>query len=153
MTKPNNDATDKPKIIVDDDWKAEAQAEKQRLAEEAEKKKSASPTGEDKPGEQDAQGQREIPPAGFSSLVNTIAMQTMMALGGVEDPETKKRYVDLGVAKYHIDTLAMLQEKTEGHLSDDEKKLLDRALYDLRTGFVQLSQHVQSQAPAEEGKK
>lgn len=137
----------KPKIIVDDDWKNEAQAEKQRLAEEALKKEAKQPAAAgagEEPGQEGHEGPHDIPPASFSSLINTIAMQTMMALGGVEDPETKKRYVDLAVAKYHIDTLTMLVEKTEGHLDDDEKKLLDRALYDLRTGFVHISQHIQN---------
>jgi hypothetical protein len=151
MAENNNDAAETPKIIVDDDWKTQAQAEKQRLAEES-AQKAAAKNAEEASGQDAEQGPRDIPPAGFTSLINTIAMQTMMALGGVEDPETKKRYVDLAVAKYHIDTLTMLQEKTEGNLSDDEKTLLDRALYDLRTGFVQISQHVQQQTQAEEGK-
>ena len=145
------DETEKPKIIVDDDWKAQAQAEKQRLAEDAEKK-SAAPEAGQQAEEEGHEGPHEIPPASFSSLVNTIAMQTMMALGGMEDPETKKRYVDLAVAKYHIDTLTMLQGKTEGHLTDDEKNLLDRALNDLRMGFVHIAQHIQK-AQAEEKNK
>ncbi|MBN1553179.1 MAG: DUF1844 domain-containing protein [Phycisphaerae bacterium] len=151
MADESNGNADAPKIIVDDDWKTQAQAEKEKLAEEAKAGKTSEPPAGDA-ADQDEDGQpREIPPAGFVSLVNTIAMQTMMALGGVEDPETKKRYVDLGVAKYHIDTLAMLQEKTQGNLSDDEARLLDRALYDLRTGFVQIAQHVRQQAGVEQG--
>ena len=74
-------------------------------------------------------------------------MQTILALGGYEDPETKKRYVDLDLARHHIDTLSMLQEKTEGHLDDEEKALLDRTIYELRMSFVQITQHVQ-RAPA-----
>ncbi len=145
------DETGTPKIIVDDDWKAQAQAEKQRLAEEAEKKAAAPAAQPQAAGEPGEEGPQEIPPASFSTLVNTIAMQTMMALGGVEDPETKKRFVDLGVAKYHIDTLTMLEEKTQGRLSDDEKNLLDRALNDLRMGFVHIAQHLQK--AEREGKK
>ncbi len=136
---------DKPKIIVDDDWKAQAQAEKEQLAEESQKQadgasdKSAS--GDEKPPGRGGQ----IPQASFAALVNSIAMQTMLALGGVEDPKTKKRYVDLDVAKFHIDTLTVLQEKTKGNLTEEENKLLDRALYDLRMGYVQISQHTAGQ--------
>ncbi|MBN1943465.1 MAG: DUF1844 domain-containing protein [Phycisphaerae bacterium] len=148
MADENAGKTEKPKIIVDDDWKAEAQAEKQRLSEDAAKKPAAKAGDASGEAAQGGGGEepRGIPPASFTSLVNTIAMQTMMALGGVEDPETKKRYVDLGVAKYHIDTLTMLTEKTKGNLTSEESSLLDRALYDLQTGFVQISQHVQSQS-------
>lgn len=132
-----NNASDKPKIIVDDDWKTQAQEEKRRLAEEARKSSGASGRG----------GERDIPPADFISLVNAVALQAMFALGGVEDPETKKRYVDLEAAKYHIDTLGMLEEKTKGNLTAEESDFLSRALYDLRTGFVEISRHVQVAPP------
>lgn len=147
MADENNE---KPKIIVDDDWKTEAQAEKQRLTEEAAKKEAQADA---EPGQTDAEGEpREIPPASFSTLLNSLAMQTMMALGGAEDPKTKKRYVDLGVAKFNIDMLEVLAEKTKGNLTEEEKKLLDRAQYDLKMGFVQISQHVQKANPEQEGK-
>ena len=143
---------EKPKIIVDDDWKTQAQVEKERLAEEAKKKEAK---GDKAPEGGPEGGQREIPPASFATLVNSIAMQTMMALGGAEDPETKKRYVDLGLAKFNIDLLNVLAEKTKGNLDDEEKKLLDRVQYDLKMGFVQITQHVQKAqaAPAEEKKE
>ncbi len=121
------DKQEEPKIIVDDDWKAQAEAEKQRLDKEA-----ATP---DKPGEM-----RELPPASFTSLVNFLMAQIFMTLGGMEDPKTKKRYVDLELAKHHIDTLLVLEEKTRGNLTDDEKKLLDEALYQTRMQYVQIAQ-------------
>lgn len=134
---------DKPKIIVDDDWKAQAQAEKQRLSEEAGKK------AERKPDQEEPEGPQEIPPASFPALVNTLAVQAMLALGGVEDPKTKRRYVDLEAAKFHIDTLEVLQEKTKGNLSDEEKSLLDRALYDLRMSYVHIAKHAKRVSPEE----
>ena len=132
----------KPKIIVDDDWKAQARAEKERLEKEARAKKEAAgkqPTGEDGA----AGGQpRRLPPATFSVLVSSLAAQAMMALGGYEDPRTKKRMVDLDLAKHHVDTLAMLEEKTKGNLSEEEKKVLDSGLYETRMQFVQMVQHL-----------
>jgi hypothetical protein len=124
---------DKPKIIVDNDWKNQAQAEKERLAAEADAGKAAGPTGE--------QGER-IPPASFVTLVSFIMTQALMSLGGYEDPQTKRRYVDLEAAKHYIDTLTVLEEKTKGNLTDDEKKLLDRALYETRMHYVQIAQRV-----------
>jgi hypothetical protein len=128
---------DKPKIIVDDDWKAQAQAEKEKLAAEA-AGKGASAGGADA-GEE---GPQEIPPASFSTLISYLVTQVFMALGGYVDPQTKKRYVDLAIAKHHIDTLNVLEEKTRGNLTEDEKKLLDQALYECRMQYVQIAQRV-----------
>ena len=58
----------------------------------------------------------------------------------MEDPKTKRRYVDLDLAKHHIDILGLLEEKTKGNLTDEEKKLLDQALYEVRMQYVQIAQ-------------
>jgi hypothetical protein len=120
----------KPKIIVDDDWKAQAQAEKERLDEEVE----AGEPGQGEPG--------EIPPASFTTLVSSLLAQTFMALGGMQDPKTKRRYVDLALAKHHIDMLSVLEDKAKGNLTDDEKKLLDQALYESRMQYVHIAQQI-----------
>ncbi len=131
----------KSKIIIDDDWKSQAQAEKEELAEEIEG--HAAPGGAAPAGEPAAaQGPGEIPPASFTVLVSTLATQAMLALGGMEDPRTKKRIVDLALAKHHIDMLGVLEEKTAGNLSDEEKKLLDNAMYEIRMHYVQMAQRV-----------
>ena len=128
---------DQPKIIVDDDWKSQAQTEKERLAEKAEKHPAGGAAAE-------GQGApRELPPANFATLVGTLVTQIILALGGMEDPRTKKRYVDLDLAKHHIGMLSVIEEKTKGNLSDEEKKLLDNALYETRMQYVQLAQRVE----------
>jgi len=119
------------KIIVDDDWKAQAQAEKEKLAEQATQGDDAAPG---------QAGPREIPPASVSTLISSLLAQVFMALGGVEDPKTKKRYIDLELAKHHVDMLAVLEEKTKGNLTDQEQKLLDKALYETRMQYVQIAQ-------------
>jgi hypothetical protein len=125
---------DKPKIVVDNDWKAQAQAEKEKLAQQVESQK---PAAEEAPGEA-----RELPPANFASLVSSLVAQVFFSLGGMEDSQTKRRYVDLELAKHHIDTLAVLEEKTRGNLSPDEKALLDRSLYETRMRYVQIAQRI-----------
>jgi hypothetical protein len=73
----------------------------------------------------------------FASLVLGLAHQAEAALGGTLPPGAE----DLGdgrkVAQTLIDTLGMLQEKTEGRLETDERQLLDQALTALRFRFVQ----------------
>jgi hypothetical protein len=156
----------KPKIVIDDDWKAQARAEKERLAREAEQKKqqlaaAGQAPGGVPPGAAQAQpaaaaagaptrqaaaakaGQaRQLPPASFATHVNSVVTQTFMALGGMEDPRTKRRYVDLDLAKYHIDTLAVIEQKTKGNLTEDEKRLLDQGLYECRMQYVHVAQSV-----------
>jgi hypothetical protein len=131
---------DKPKIVVDDDWKAQAQAEKERLAKET---AAGKPSGPGAAGGAEAAGrERELPPADFATLVSTLVTQIFLSLGGLEDPKTKKRYVDLALARHHIDTLTVLEEKTRGNLTPEEKALLDKALYETRMQYVQLAQRL-----------
>ncbi len=122
-----------PKLHIDSDWKAEAQAEKEKLDERAEKQDQQDTGAQD-------QTARELPPATFATLVSSLATQVMLAMGGMQDPKTKRRIVDLALAKHHIDTLAMLEEKTKGNLTDEETKLLDQALYQVRMHYVQVAQ-------------
>lgn len=143
-------ANDEPKIHVDDDWKAQARAEKEKLAaEQAKRKAEGAPEGPEgeAPGAGAAQagGSRELPSASFTALVNTIASQTLFALGAVPDPATKKRYVDLDLARFHIDTLKVLDEKTAGNLSDEEKSLLDNTTYELRSSYLAIARQLAEQ--------
>ena len=117
----------KPKIVVDEDWKSEAEAEKQKLAEK-------------EPSGGADEGPREMPPASFDTLISGLVTQILFALGAIEDPQTKRRYRNLALAKHHIDTLAVVEEKTSGNLTDEEKKLLDNALYEVRMRYVQMAQ-------------
>ena len=64
-----------------------------------------------------------------------------MLPGLVEDPQTgQSGEPDLGLASQTIDTLALLQEKTRGNLDDEERRLLESLLYELRMRFVEVSQ-------------
>jgi len=141
-------AGEQPKIIVDDDWKAQAQAEKQKLNEQVKQSGDApgASTGPAGPGER-----RQLPEASITTLVTLLANQALLALGGMEDPETKRRIVDLDLAKHQIDTLSVLEAKTKGNLTDEEQKLLDTALYQIRMQFVAIAQAVSAGPGGGEG--
>ncbi|MAX24666.1 MAG: hypothetical protein CMJ19_09200 [Phycisphaeraceae bacterium] len=143
---------EKPSLQVDSDWKAQAQAEKERLAKAAaQKKASASATAgaagagaaagaaSEGPGGPGGPGGQQIPEASFEVLISTMATQALFALGGIPDPRTGQRMAHLGLARHHIDLLSVLQEKTEGNLSDEEKNMLNQTLYELRQRYIQLS--------------
>lgn len=109
------------KIVVDDDWKAEARREKERLEEET--------TAQD----------MELPDPSFEELVNLIVMQAMAGLGLLAGPGGERIPPNPAVAKHFIDMLQLIEDKTKGNLSDAEKKLLDQVLYEVRMSFVQLA--------------
>ncbi|MCX5706713.1 MAG: DUF1844 domain-containing protein, partial [Candidatus Omnitrophica bacterium] len=78
-----------------------------------------------------------IPPkADFSFFVTTLSLQATISLGQIPNPVTNKTEEDLIQAKFLIDTLGMLQEKTKGNLTPEETKLLDNLLYDLRSIYL-----------------
>jgi len=76
------------------------------------------------------------PEPDFSFFVTTLSLQASIALGQIPNPATEKKEEDLTQAKFLIDTLGMLQEKTKGNLSADEVNLLENLLYELRMQYV-----------------
>ena len=84
-----------------------------------------------------AKDEKTIPEvADFSFFVLGLHMQTLVFLGEVPNPVTGKTEKDLRQARYMIDTLNMLKEKTEGNLNENEMKLIDEILYDLRMKYA-----------------
>ncbi len=72
----------------------------------------------------------------FSSFVVGIASQAFAFLGAVPDPRTGVVRKDLGQAKAMIDILALLAEKTAGNLDEQEARLMEEMLYELRMQYV-----------------
>lgn len=139
---------DESRILhVDDDWKAQAQAEKQKLAEkEKAATQQASASGGDTGGAPAGAAPGQIPKADFLTLVNTIATQALFAMGAMPDPQTGQRYTNLDIARHHIDSLGVLEEKTKGNLSDTENTTLATTLYELRQTYIQIANASRSPA-------
>lgn len=74
--------------------------------------------------------------ADFNAFVSSMAMEALIFLGELPNPVSKKKEMNLDQARYVIDTLSILKEKTKGNLSEDEANNLDNILYELRTAFV-----------------
>ena len=77
-------------------------------------------------------------PASFISFVMSIASNAASALGMMEHPVTHRREVDPELGKHWIDILGMLQKKTAGNLSLQERNMLEGLLADLRMQYVSL---------------
>lgn len=78
-----------------------------------------------------------LPPPTFTTLVQTLATQSMVALGQFEDPIEKKKVKRLPMAKHFIDLLEMLEEKSKNNLNADESYQLSQVLSQLRMAYVQ----------------
>lgn len=101
--------------------------------EEEEKKETDRPT----PPLQDRSNDSEdLPPVDFSWFVVSLATQAMVLLGEIPDPLTHQPSVNIRGAKQTIDILGILEEKTKGNLSEEESRLLEDLLANLRITFV-----------------
>jgi hypothetical protein len=86
-----------------------------------------------------AQPRMPQPPVDFTTFILSFASTALIQMGAAPDPETNKSDVDLELARQTIDLLGMLREKTRGNLSDEETRIFDAMLYDLRVQFVEFS--------------
>ena len=77
-------------------------------------------------------------PTSFVSFLMSIASNAASALGMMEHPVTHQREVDVELGKHWIDILGMLQKKTTGNLTPQEKRMLEGLLADLRMQYVSL---------------
>lgn len=75
-------------------------------------------------------------PITFSSFVVGLATQALMFLGVVPDPRGGEVAKNPAEAAAIISVIEMLAEKTRGNLNEDEAKLVEEVLYELRMRYV-----------------
>ena len=100
---------------IDETWKENVEKEKLQPKEE---------------------GKFSPPEPDFKFFITTLTLQASIALGHLANPSTGKTEKDPVQAKFLIDTLAMLQEKTRGNLTAEETELLENLLYELRVAYL-----------------
>ncbi|MDZ7664344.1 MAG: DUF1844 domain-containing protein [Desulfotignum sp.] len=86
---------------------------------------------------QEAVRKNTLPKVDFSSFILSIYSSGLVQLGKVEDPSTGKTQKDMTVAKYTIEMMAMLSEKTKGNLNKDEENLMRALLSEIRMAYVE----------------
>jgi hypothetical protein len=140
---------EKPSLHIDTDWKKQAQEEKRKLAEQEKQKAAAAapvpapgrpgPTGgSGVPGQR---GIREVPPPSFAALVQSVVTQIFFYLGDLA-PRGTEPQLNLDMAKYQLDLLGVIDEKTKNNLKSDEQRLLDTALYEAQMRFVSVASQI-----------
>jgi hypothetical protein len=100
---------------IDEDWKSQVEKEKAEVREK------------DQPYHQPT----------FTVFLSSLSMQAMIALGKIENPLTGKIEKNLQQARFLIDTLEIIKNKTKGNLSTEEESLLNDALFNLRMMYVE----------------
>lgn len=121
---------DEKKIIIDEDWKSQVQAEKEAAAKE---KPPASAQSSGPPPDM------QMPEASLEMLVTTLVTEAMISLGQVPHPHTGEPMFHPQQAKYLIDTIDVLREKTMGNVTPQETELMENLLHQLRMAYVQLT--------------
>lgn len=107
---------DEIKKKIDESWKEAVEKEKQQAKQ---------------------QDKFTPPEPDFNFFISTLALQASIFLGHIPNPVTNKIEENLNQAKFIIDTLDMLREKTKGNLTEEETKLLDNLLYELRIQYIE----------------
>ncbi len=79
-------------------------------------------------------------PVSFSTLVLSLASSAILAMGLEKNPHTGAIEKDLDVARFNVDMLNMLKEKTKNNLNTEEKQFLESVTSDLQIKFVYVSQ-------------
>jgi hypothetical protein len=124
---------------VDESWKEQAEREKQAAPGPAGPSAPQTPgggAGRQAAPAHDHAAEGEQFQARFDLFVSGLAMETLIALGDMPHPVTRKQGSNLPQAKYLIDLLGVIEDKTRGNLSVDEDKLLKDALYQLRMRYM-----------------
>ena len=119
------------KIIIDEDWKKEAQKEKEVLA--------AKEKTEKKEAEEEDRHRGPLPKGNFAALISMLTTQALFALGVLQIKGQEKKGPDLELAKYNIDMLETLEEKTKGNLTKEEETVLANTLNEVRMAYVKLA--------------
>lgn len=78
------------------------------------------------------------PEVTFSTFIISLASSALVGLGEVPDPGTGLKAANLPFARHNIDVLEMLRKKTNGRLENNESKLLDNILCELRLKYVMI---------------
>ena len=122
---PEEKKPQEKKIIIDDDWKKEAKKEKETLAaqEETSEQKHRGP----------------LPHGDFAALISMLVTQAFFAMGALKFEGQQDKEPDLELAKYNIDMLETLQEKTKGNLTPQEETVLKNTLAQVRMAYVKIA--------------
>jgi PBP1b-binding outer membrane lipoprotein LpoB len=117
--------------------------------EEVEKKEEKRPEEKPEPKEEakqkiegaetEAEESYTLPEMNFASFIFSLHTSALFHFGDLPDPVSNEKMKNLTAAKQTIEILDMLKEKTSGNLDENEEKLLEGILYELKMRFIRES--------------
>jgi hypothetical protein len=102
------------------------------------------PDGEPLPASSEEKLDPEEPQLDFFNYIASLGFQAMIFLGEVPNPLTNQVDKNLKQAKFLIDTMAVIREKTTGNLTKEEAELLNGSIYELQLRYVEALKKEQS---------
>ena len=129
MTEPE----DKGYTVEDRRFLHKSEEEKAKIREEEAASKEAAAAQE---ATQEAPKGVPLPEITFSSFLISLSSSAFIHLGDIPDPATGEIKKDIPLAKQTIDLLGLLREKTRNNLLEEEEKLFEHLLYDLRMRYI-----------------
>ena len=130
MTEPE----DKGYKVEDRRFLHKSEEEKAKIKEE-EAARQAAAAGAQKTAEE-APKDMPLPEITFTSFLISLGSSAFIHLGDIPDPATGETKKDVPLAKQTIDLLGLLREKTRNNLLEEEEKLFEHLLYDLRMRYI-----------------
>ena len=120
--------------FVDESWKEAVANEKEK---EVQQSKASSEVPQESSSQSPDSSQAEMPEVNFIGYITSLAFQAMIFLGEIPNPMTDQIERNLNQAKFIIDTLLLLREKTTGNLSAQETDTLNAFIYELQMKYVE----------------
>ena len=137
---------------IDESWKESVANEKEKLDsllgkgkqpgsnEKKEESAKAASNQDEEAGSEAGPEQSEEGSLSFLNYLSSLSYQAMIFLGLIPHPATNETEKNLEQAKFIIDTLVILRNKTKGNLNKKESDMLNTSLYELQMHYVELAQ-------------
>jgi len=117
---------------VDESWK-------EAVSKEKESDPLQTPSAQEKDATE-TEGESDLLEVNFLNYIASLAFQAMIFLGDVPNPMNDNKIdKNLKQAKFLIDTLVLLREKTKGNLDKQEEEILNASIYELQMKYVEHS--------------
>jgi len=143
-----DEKSDKGFSVVDRRVTSETEQNESAEPEEKNPKTGSKPEQEalpqaDPKTSQDPCGESSLPPVSFPTFLLSLHTSALIHLGVLPDPMSGEEHLNLEIARQNIDLLEILKAKTRGNLSEEEDKLLENILYELRMAYLEICQNLQ----------
>lgn len=122
---------------IDESWKEKAEA--QKADPQAAEDKAAKPEAAKEQAAAQPEGSDEYQ-VDFTNYVTSLGFQAMIFLGEIPHPVSNQTEKNLKQAKFLIDTMVLLRDKTKGNLTEQENAILEAAIYELQMKYVEILQ-------------